>query len=320
MDPTSDSKRINRVVLACIQCRNRHVKCDATQPICDRCKREGKECIYQKSRRGGLDKAALARRRLRLQQEAAGIRYCQNNVQSTDSGSVIQSSEKSFPMGDQTLAEHRCNSSTIDIMQIADLPLFQQNSIAFQVSSDRLLELYFENFWPSFPIVLPYHYLQARRLDELHDMDDLLLVLYWIGSIYAPWTPSEPYYETALQALRSISLSRSPFSVQALILFAIAQYHSDQRAEAQKRLNLAVAIAIELRMNQKEFARAYGEANPVLEESWRRTYYMLNVIDQHFAIISNSPIYALLNIPNLVDLPCDDVFYETGVGGHELFM
>jgi hypothetical protein len=72
MDASSEPepKRIERVVLACINCRSRHVKCDATQPICNRCKRDGKECDYQKSRRGGLDKAALARRKLRLRQEA----------------------------------------------------------------------------------------------------------------------------------------------------------------------------------------------------------------------------------------------------------
>ncbi|KAF2648095.1 hypothetical protein K491DRAFT_550174, partial [Lophiostoma macrostomum CBS 122681] len=55
---------------ACIQCRSRHVKCDSTQPVCTRCRRDGKDCTYTKSRRGGLDKAALARRRLMLQQQA----------------------------------------------------------------------------------------------------------------------------------------------------------------------------------------------------------------------------------------------------------
>lgn len=306
MDTTSDSKRIDRVILACIQCRGRHVKCDATQPICNRCKREGKECIFQKSRRGGLDKAALARRRLRLQQEAEGTKQSPENVKSANNEFVPSLYTISSPMG-----EHLPINPTIDVMQI-ESQLYQQNLPAFQVSNDRLLELFFENFWPSFPVVIPYHYLQARRLDEIHNMDELLLVLHWIGSIYAPWTPSEPYYEAALQAISSIALPRTPFSVQALMLFAVAQCHSDRRHEAQKKVNLAVAIAIELRMNQKGFAQMYGEANPVLEESWRRTYYMLNVVDQHFAIISNSPIYTLLSMPNLVDLPCDDEFYESG--------
>lgn len=44
---------IRRVALACLQCRSRKVKCDATQPFCKRCQVDGKQCEYQKSRRGG---------------------------------------------------------------------------------------------------------------------------------------------------------------------------------------------------------------------------------------------------------------------------
>jgi hypothetical protein len=40
------------VSVACTSCRERHLKCDAASPICLRCKDEGRECIYIKSRRG----------------------------------------------------------------------------------------------------------------------------------------------------------------------------------------------------------------------------------------------------------------------------
>ncbi|KAH8724608.1 Quinolinate phosphoribosyl transferase [Phaeosphaeriaceae sp. PMI808] len=189
---------------------------------------------------------------------------------------------------------------------------FSDQSPAFKVSIDRLLELYFENFSPAFPIVLPFHYLQQRRLNENHGLNELVLVLKYIGSIYAPWTPSEPYLKEASQSLDSPTLAHTPFNIQALMLFAIAQYHSNFKNEGRARLNLAITIAIELRMNQKGFAQAYGESDPVLEESWRRTYYMLHVADQHFAIVSNSPMYTLANVPNNVDLPCDDEYYESG--------
>ncbi|KAL5380780.1 hypothetical protein DPSP01_007581 [Paraphaeosphaeria sporulosa] len=69
---------------------------------------------------------------------------------------------------------------------------------------------------------------------------------------------------------------------------------------------------MELCMNTKEFAVAYGEGSPVLEESWRRTYHFLALTDQHFSIIVNNPMCALMNVPNLADLPCDDEFYESG--------
>ncbi|EUC35340.1 hypothetical protein COCCADRAFT_77407, partial [Bipolaris zeicola 26-R-13] len=182
----------------------------------------------------------------------------------------------------------------------------------FHIDNDRLLELFFENFWPSFPIVLPYSYLQTRRLKENHGMPVLLLVLQWIGSFYAPWVPSEPYHEAALKAVASPTLERTPFNVQSLMLFALAEFYCNHKSQARKRLETAVTLALELSMNERDFAHAYGEGDPVLEESWRRTYYMLYIVDQHFAIVTNTPFHALLAVPNNVDLPCDDEYYKCG--------
>jgi hypothetical protein len=314
--PESEPKRIERVVLACVQCRSRHVKCDATQPVCNRCKRDGKDCDYRKSKRGGLDKAALARRRLRLQQEAESAQQnlAQHQDQSNETAILEdrhQLSTEPSPIIDTSLHRGLTNTSNIEAIYINDSQP-SDTSLAFQINADRLLELFFENFWPPYPFVLPLHHLQQRRMKSENGLDELLFVLHYIGSIYAPWTPSEPYLRTALQALSSPVLAHTPFVVQALLLLALAQYHSNMKQDGQKQLGIAIEIALELGMNQREFAQAYGESNPVLEESWRRTYYMLHITDQHLAIVANSPIYALANIPNMVNLPCDDEHYESG--------
>lgn len=323
MNTSSDQKRIDRVDLACVQCRNRHVKCDATQPVCNRCKRDGKNCEYQKSRRGGLNKAALAQRRLRLQQEAERVKS--QGDHESDHGHKCQ--ESAQPSSNSTASPSEDNPDRLEIdavyitetqpTQLTQPTLLTQsdrpNFLAFQINNDRLLELYYENFWPPFPIVLPLHYLQARRMNQNHGMEALLVVLEWIGSMYAPWAPSEPYYEVGLEAINAPTLPRTPFNVQALMLFAIAQHHSDLKPESRKTLDLAISIALELQMNDRCFAQAYGEADPVLEESWRRTYYILQVVDQHFSVVVNSPVYTLARVPNTVDLPCDDEYYETGV-------
>jgi hypothetical protein len=318
MDASSEPepKRIERVVVACIQCRCRHVKCDATQPVCIRCKRDGKECDYRKSRRGGLDKAALARRRLRLQQ--AEERAAPDEVQNQSQNGGRDALEATFEQGTGLcLAEAFSSSDSATATPNTDpfrvemgLP---ETSPTFQVSADRLLELYFDNFWPCFPFVLPLHHLQRRRITRNHGMEELLLVLQYVGSIYAPWTSSEQYLKAALQALSLPSLAHTPFIVQALMILAIAQFHSNLKYEGQTWLNLAVSIALGLDMNRREFAHTFGECQPVLEESWRRTYYMLNVCDQHFAIVSNSPVYSLSDIPNEADLPCDDEHFESGL-------
>lgn len=312
METEPDSKRVERVVLACIQCRSRHVKCDSNQPICNRCRRDGKECIYQKSRRGGLDKAALARRRLKLQREAELAKQTVTQSAPIDDLSS-HSTQTSSLNGDDSASSNPSSLTAIENLHIQEWQSSASTTLSFQISDDRLLELYYEYFWPAFPIVIPLQFFQSRKLLANHGLGDLSLVLEWIGSIYASWCPSEPYYQAALEALSSPSLPRTPFTVQALMLFAIAQHHQDLRPESRKTLDLAILIALELDMNRREFARAYGENNPVLEESWRRSWYILSVVDQHFAIVMNSPIYQLANMPNDVELPCDDEFFEAGV-------
>jgi hypothetical protein len=150
-------------------------------------------------------------------------------------------------------------------------------------------------------------------MNENHGLQDLILVLQWIGSLYAPWTTSEQYYEKANQALRSPTLPRNCFSVQALMIFALAQHNSDLKLEARMTLDAAIVVALELGINSKEFAEHNGQGSPVLEESWRRTYYFLHLTDQHFAVAVNNPFFAMRDIPPLVDLPCDDEYYELGV-------
>ena len=58
--------RATRSSLACLSCRSRHLKCDGKRPVCSRCTESDRQCHYARSRRGGLDRAALAEHRKRL--------------------------------------------------------------------------------------------------------------------------------------------------------------------------------------------------------------------------------------------------------------
>lgn len=161
-------------------------------------------------------------------------------------------------------------------------------------------------------MVIPHRRLGERLQNKPeHGLGPLLFVLQWIGSIYASWTPWELYYETALQAL--LQPADTPFNVQAMTLFALAQYNCDKHVEAQITMKAAVEMALRLGMNTREFAQAYGEGDIVLEESWRRTYYVLYYFDLEFSIISRSLTFALKDVPMLVNVSCDDDAYESGV-------
>lgn len=228
------------------------------------------------------------------------------------------SSPGSSNSGDRDMQiDRHASNMELDALRLLESDLASSQNMAFQISPDRLLDIFYENFWPAIPITLPLRFLNKRRSTKNHGVENLLLVLQWIGSIYAPWAPAEPYYEAANRALQSHTLPRNPWTVQALTLFSAAQYYYDLRPEGRRTADVAVALALELQMNQKGFAQAYGEGSPVLEESWRRTYFFLAILDQHLAVTVNSPIFVMLNVPNFVDLPCDDEYYESGVSEHK---
>lgn len=296
----TDSRSVNRVGAACIQCRSRHVKCDATTPTCNRCKRDGKECVYTKSRRGGLDKAALAQRRLALQQaqESCQLMATIQPSQSRGSPSRGEANEQD---------EISIDYSTF----LTDVPT-SSNQLMFSVSSSRLLDIYYEFFHNAHPFVLPRHFISQRSPASSPILEALLAVMQFIGAIYAPWTTSDIYRTRAEKALFGSMLEETGFHVQALLLYSIAQHYSDRWLQAHKALDAATRMALCIGMNFQEFASRYGEGNPVLEESWRRTYWMLFITDQHFAIVRNSIDYTLRDVITTVELPCEESEYQSG--------
>lgn len=294
LSPTPPSMQADqapdRVALACLQCRRRHIKCDATQPPCSRCRREGKECTYQASRRGGLEKTALAKARLKKQQK--------------HENTTIHYRDDVVAAGTSYRSLHQVSCGT------------PSHLVA---NGSHLLQLYYEYCWSSFPMVLPYSYMQQRLERKIdHGLEALLAVMHWIGSLYTPFTASEAYYDTALQVLRQPT--STPFNVQALVLLAVAQHHCDQREAARTTLDRAIVFALRLGMNKQEFATHYGERDAVLEESWRRTYYNLYGVDQELSVVARILNFVLAEVVNTVDLPCDDCMYENGVSKAHMCM
>lgn len=62
VDATSKTKQRKHVSRACLECRKRHFKCDGKEPVCDRCAKANKECVYVESHRGGLRKKGVSRK------------------------------------------------------------------------------------------------------------------------------------------------------------------------------------------------------------------------------------------------------------------
>ncbi|PLB37736.1 putative C6 finger domain protein [Aspergillus candidus] len=46
LQPISDQKKHRRTRSGCFTCRSRRIKCDETRPVCDRCRKGNRDCVY----------------------------------------------------------------------------------------------------------------------------------------------------------------------------------------------------------------------------------------------------------------------------------
>ncbi|THV45431.1 hypothetical protein BGAL_0490g00060 [Botrytis galanthina] len=287
-----------RVSLACVPCRSRHVKCGAEMPSCSRCQQDDKPCFYAKSRRGMRDKNAT-----RIKQSAKEHirdRYTVNNQvgYSTSARSHAgNSSSKSW------------TGAVSDTSPSPRRPSSRLNSVK-PMDSKRLIDLYYNFFHKAHPYIMPKSHFLSRLESDPDSLNNLMPAMQYIGSLYAPDLPSVEYRAIAVNQLDLVSLPQTGFSVQTLLLLAIAAHGEDERHQARDILDRNICMALELGMNRRDFAEM--ERDPVLAESWRRTFWGLYVLDGVFSGIARASSFILSAIETQVDLPCEDYEYESG--------
>jgi len=151
--------------------------------------------------------------------------------------------------------------------------------------SEQFFSRYYSYFHAAQPCVLPLWALKQRLASDGRPMQTLVSVVQYIGSVFAKSVISESMKIEAEQAVASVGVNtpKTGFDVQALILFSIATYWGNEPEKALNLLDKAIALALELGMNTQGFAYAHGQKDPMLEESWRRTWWQLYVTDAHIA-------------------------------------
>ncbi|TVY82321.1 hypothetical protein LSUE1_G004089 [Lachnellula suecica] len=282
-----------RVSLACIPCRSRHVKCGAEMPNCSRCQQDDKPCFYAKSRRGMRDRNAPRKK-------------------PSQGGKVSPVLGNQFIHGPNAMGYPVTNSSSESYNgPSSDTSGSPSSSSSKPMSSKRLIDLYYNFFYKAHPFVLPRYYFFTRLESDPESLKHLQAVMQYIGSLYAPDISSIEHRDLALNQLDQPNMPPNGFTVQALLLTAIALHCNDEMDRGREILDRATYLALELRMNSREFANM--ERDPVLAESWRRTYWGLYVSDSTFSAIRRAPSFILNTISADVELPCEECDYLSGV-------
>lgn len=304
-------RKATRSSLACLPCRARHLKCDGKRPSCTRCVEAAKQCNYARSRRGGLDRAALAERRKRLavisdgatHQIPAGAQECYNLA------SQCVGRDKDIGLDLPT-------SSTLlddETPSTASPPSLQTH--VDNIEDDVLIESYYKNFYAFHPFLLPKKHMVrlSRNPDIQSSLAPLIAVMRLVGYIYSFQEWPIPF-KTHVEACISRSPPTDPITVQSRLLYSIALFWHDYKSDAASQIQIATQLAIDLGMFRQGFAARHGAGDPVLEECWRRTWWMLYIVEAYYAGTLGTMNFKALNIETTVDLPCEELEYESGVG------
>ena len=309
-----------RSSLACVPCRSKHVKCDARKPVCERCTAGGRSCHYVTSRRGLKHSNVVSptdsseSEPFQTQNLVDPNLVYQRVIEGTAT-SVLRN--LSMPIGSQ-IAEV---SPTREIDVLAPETLgYQESQRSTQTvpessenSTATLLELYFTFFHYAHPYIPPRRAFHLLLQTKKSFLENLLLVMEFIASTYTTEGQSPVLKQRAIDAMSRNDLPKTGFTVQALLLLSSALHCCSGFELARSLLDKATIMALQIGMQHKSFAESNGEGDAVLEESWRRTWWGMYVVDAVFQAIRRSSTFALWHVATDVDLPCEEVDYETKV-------
>ncbi|KAJ6011434.1 C6 transcription factor [Penicillium sp. IBT 35674x] len=202
-----------------------------------------------------------------------------------------------------------CPTDQIDTTLIAPVTALGQTNTPDKPSrdswfhDDRFLRLFYENFHIAHPILVPSALYRDRQYPDF-----LQMVVNFVGAHYISSSPVQQYKEKVIAEL-SCSTDRSPSMVQAWLIYSIAIYARGEWQEAQDAFSRSVEIALELGMNQRDFAASTQPETSIEAESMRRTWWELYITDVFMAAPFKNTTFQCSTMAPEVALPCEDSAY-----------
>jgi len=181
--------------------------------------------------------------------------------------------------------------------------------------AERCFDAFYYFFHAGHPFVLPKEYF-IRMLKEgtTPNLNVVMAAMRYIGSLYVDAGPARAtYLDEAIRLCYQPGTTKDGFLIQALLLVIVGLDGQCNQGRARELLADCERFAIEIDLNKREFATLHGRGNPVLEESWRRTWWDLYVCDGMIAGVHRVTKFLLFDIQADVGLPCEEQQYLSGV-------
>ncbi|CAJ2510240.1 Uu.00g061400.m01.CDS01 [Anthostomella pinea] len=315
------------VPAACLGCRSKHLKCDGLNP-CSRCRSSDSECVYIASRRGYKGPR-------RNTAHNPNKRHASDSPPSVagDNCPMLLGAQVATPAASAMAAFHPAmvipgtpGSAFAATPGLNTLQLYRNSFLdgasgamveanpqprPQQTMPERCIDSFYYNFYPGHPSVLPKDHLLKMAKDT--NLEHLLAAMRWAGSLYFDSGPSRAtFFEEAMRLIYAPETPKDGFLVQAMVIVLIGLDGSCQQEKARDILSDAEQIAIELHLYSHTFATTHGNSNPRLEESWRRTWWDLFVVDGMVAGVHRQTNFLLFDLVADAGLPCEEHEYAAG--------
>lgn len=187
-----------------------------------------------------------------------------------------------------------------------EVPVPAQPMLPMSGYDDKLINAYYVKFHGAHPILPPWGLLQSTQPPQY-----LTTTMEFIGSHYIP-----NMFRTQLRAKLTTDLhqayEKTPALVQARLLSAIALHARNEQKEALSIFHTAIDLALDLNLHDESYILATGSQNSVLEESLRRTWWELYVVDGILAGLHHKGSFRTASITATTRLPCEEAVFLTG--------
>jgi hypothetical protein len=176
----------------------------------------------------------------------------------------------------------------------------------------RCVEAFYQYFYDAHPFLPPrLHLLQSFKTNPT---EHLQTAICYVGSryVHGASTPSFALdFKSYLTGDKPTPKDAS--MVQAMLLFALGLDGNNDRKEAIEILTKARNLAVELGMNQREYAVVAGQGQPIYEESLRRTWWEIYVVSVVIAGFHGTGAFHHVDTSSNLPLPCEEKDFASGV-------
>ncbi|KAL4806788.1 hypothetical protein BDV18DRAFT_138225 [Aspergillus unguis] len=303
-------------LLACLLCRHKHLKCDGATPVCSRCAATGSECQYTPSRRGYKGPSSKKRRAnpSSPEQVPADVQPTDPNLGFYDMP-IDWNALNPYPYVPMaTLSASNSSGSSPQFLDqtavpqqtvVKTTPLTPESSTSLQ-HDGYLVDIYYQNFHPSHPILPPIRILYQHRVPPFLEQ-----VIKFIGAHFTPAASSETYRPSIIEIVQEQEGSIQ--KVQALLLLAIVLHSRNERTQAGECLVEAVDLAFEFGLHTRDAVTTLSEGDPLKAECFRRTWWELFIIEGMLTALGLQPTPRTHSVPLEVPLPCEERIYQDGL-------